>query len=66
MKVEGWVHELDEVIEGQELGAHAGLVAEEITFHSLHEAYEAPECNGVVLFHGVDWSKEVAHALDVA
>lgn len=30
MQVEGWIHELDEVVEGQELGAHAGLVAKEI------------------------------------
>lgn len=30
MEVEGWVHELNEVVEGEELGAHAGLVAEEI------------------------------------
>ncbi len=30
MQVEGGVHELDEVVEGKELGAHAGLVAEEV------------------------------------
>lgn len=32
VQVELWVHELDEMIEGQELGAHAGLVAEEVSF----------------------------------
>lgn len=32
VEVEGGVHELDEVVEGEELGAHAGLVAEEVTF----------------------------------
>lgn len=30
MEVEFGVHELDEVIERQELGSHAGLVAEEV------------------------------------
>ena len=32
MEVEGRVHELDEVVEGEELGAHAGLITEEIAF----------------------------------
>lgn len=30
VEVEGGVHELDEVVEGEELSAHAGLVAEEV------------------------------------
>ncbi len=30
MEVESWVHELDEMVEGEELGAHARLVPEEI------------------------------------
>lgn len=32
MEIEGWVHELDEMVEGQELGAHAGLVTQEVSF----------------------------------
>jgi len=30
VEVEGGVHELDEVVEREKLGAHAGLVAEEV------------------------------------
>lgn len=32
MEVEGWIHELDEVIKGEKLGAHSRLVAEKIAF----------------------------------
>lgn len=30
VEVEGWVHELDEVVEGEELSTHAGLITEEV------------------------------------
>lgn len=30
VEVECWVHQLNEMVKGEELGAHAGLVAEEI------------------------------------
>lgn len=36
MEIKGRVHELDEVVEGKELGAHAGLVAEEIALLETH------------------------------
>lgn len=32
MEVQSGIHELDEVVEGKKLGAHAGLIAEEVTF----------------------------------
>ena len=32
MQIEGWIHELNKVVEREELGAHAGLVPEEIVF----------------------------------
>ena len=32
MKIKSWIHELDEVVQGQKLGSHAGLIAEEISF----------------------------------
>lgn len=32
MEVELRVHELDEVVNGEELGVHAGLIAEEVLF----------------------------------
>lgn len=32
MEVELRVHKLDEVVNGEELGAHAGLIAEEVLF----------------------------------
>ncbi len=32
MKVERGIHELDEVIEGEKLCPHAGLIAEEVAF----------------------------------
>ena len=37
MEIEGWVHELDKMVEGKELGAHAGLIAEEV---ALLETYK--------------------------
>ena len=55
MKVEGGVHQLDKVIEGKELISHARLVAEKVSLHALHEANKAPECNGIILLHGIDW-----------
>ena len=36
MEIKGRVHELDEVVKGEELGAHAGLVAEEISLLESH------------------------------
>lgn len=39
MKVELWIHELDEVVDGEELGAHAGLVAEEVVFLLLSDEF---------------------------
>ena len=36
MEIEGWVHELNEMVKGKELGAHAGLIAEEV---ALLETY---------------------------
>ena len=36
MEVEFWVHQLDEMVKGEELGAHAGLVAEEIALLETH------------------------------
>lgn len=35
MEIEGGIHELNEVVEGKELRAHAGLVAEEIALLRL-------------------------------
>lgn len=32
MQIEGWIHELNKVVKGEELVAHARLVAEEIAF----------------------------------
>ena len=32
MKIKSWIHELDEMVKGQKLGSHAGLIAEEISF----------------------------------
>jgi hypothetical protein len=66
VQVELWVEELDELVERGELGAHAGLVAHEVTGHAAHGAGEGPEGDGVVLEHGVDGRQEVRHALDVA
>ena len=34
--------------------------------HAVHEFLKAPESDSVVLHDGVDGSKEVAHALDIA
>lgn len=66
MQVESGIHELHEVVEGEQLGAHTGLVPEEIPFHPLHEFDKAPESEGVVLHDGVDGREEIAHALHVA
>lgn len=39
VEVEVWIHELDKVIECEELGTHAGLIAEKITLlHILRSA----------------------------
>ena len=81
MQVQLRIHELDEVVEGEQLGAHAGLVTEEISFlrtsglshgvgkgvayHAVHELDKRPKRHGVVLHHCVDGSKKIAHALDV-
>lgn len=35
MEVEGWIHELNEMIESEQLGAHAGLVAKKIALLEL-------------------------------
>lgn len=32
VQVEGWIHELDEMIKSKQLSTHAGLVAKEIAF----------------------------------
>ena len=37
MEIEGWVHELDEMVKGEKLSAHAGLIAEKI---ALLETYQ--------------------------
>lgn len=66
MGVEFRVHEVDELIEGQELGTHAGLVPEKVALHALHEFLEAPECNRIILDDGVNRREEIRHALDVA
>ena len=34
--------------------------------HAVHEFLKAPESDSIVLHDGVDGSKEVAHALDIA
>lgn len=39
MQVELRIHELDEVVDGEELGAHAGLVAEEVVFLLLSDEF---------------------------
>ena len=57
MFVELRVEELAEVVKGEELETHAGLVAEEVALHAFHEAYEPPERHSVVLFDCVDWSE---------
>ena len=66
VEVEGGVHKLDEVVECEKLIAHAGLVAEEVSFHAIHEADEAPECDCIILLDGIDRCQEIAHALNVA
>jgi len=69
------------MIEGQELGAHTGLVAEEVSFlhskleqissmnenyHAIHKLHEAPECNGVVLHDCIYRSQQITHALHIS
>lgn len=36
MEIKGWVHELNEVVKGEELGAHSRLVAEKIALLETH------------------------------
>ena len=55
VEVKGWVHQLDELVESEQLIPHAGLVAEEVSLHAIHESNEAPESYCVVLLYGVDW-----------
>ena len=52
--VELRVHELHQVVQGEQLRAHPGLVAQEVPLHAVHELYEAPEGDGVVLHYCVD------------
>ncbi|KAI7091849.1 RabGAP/TBC [Hortaea werneckii] len=63
--VELRVEKLAEMVESEQLESHAGLVAEKVAFHSLHEADEAPKRYRVILFYSVDWCKEIRHALHV-
>lgn len=66
MEVEFGVHELNEMIDGDELVSHPTLVPEEVAFHLLHELTEGPEGHCVVLHYGVNGREEIGHALDVA
>lgn len=66
MEIKLRIHELDEVVESKKLIPHAGLVAEKVTFHTIHKVLEAPKSDGVVLQDSIDRSKEIGHALDVA
>jgi len=66
VKVEFRVEELDELIQGGKLRAHAGLVADEVAGHAAHEADEGPEGDCVVLHYGVDRGQKVGHALNIA
>ena len=34
-------------------------------YHSLHEPYEAPKSYSVVLLDSIDWSKKIAHTLNI-
>ena len=43
VEIEGGVHELDEVIEGEKLGSHAGLVAEEVALLAITDQRERPQ-----------------------
>ena len=37
MKVESRIHELNEMVQSEKLGAHAGLVAEEVALLETHQ-----------------------------
>lgn len=53
------VEDLNKLVKRGELCPHAGLVADEVSCHALHEADECPESNGVVLEDCVEWGEEV-------
>lgn len=36
------------------------------TYHSLHKSSKSPERGSIILHYGVDGSKQIAHALNVA
>lgn len=60
------VHKVHQLVERRQLRAHAGLVAQKVALHALHEVLECPEGDGVVLDDRVDGRQQVRHALDVA
>lgn len=57
MEVEFRIEELDQLIQRGELGAHAGLIADEVAGHTPHETDKGPECDGVVLHDGVEGAR---------
>jgi hypothetical protein len=60
------IHEVNELIQGQELVPHTRLVAKEVSLHAVHELLKCPEGYRVVLDNCVNWRKEIRHALDIA
>ena len=75
------IHELQQVVESEQLCPHARLIAQEVAFltksdndvdarwathHAVHELDKAPESNRIVLHDSVDRGEEVAHALHIA
>lgn len=60
------VHEVHQLVKRCQLRAHAGLVTQEVSFHTLHKVLEGPEGDSIVLYDSVDGCQQIRHALHVA
>ena len=54
------------MVKSEQLRPHTGLVAEEVSLHSIHKLDETPEGYGVILHYGINRRKKIAHPLDIA